>query len=110
LGSSSSTLILIHILESTNAVVYGEEAFDYEREEDVQKLKEYQQQLEAKGLNVEVHLGFGNPKQSIPDLVIKNNCDMLVMGTHGHQTIKDILLGTTVESVRHKISVPLVLV
>jgi manganese transport protein len=110
LGNPSTILVLIHVLESTNAVVYGEDAFDYEREEDVQKLKEYQQQLEAKGIHVEIHLGFGSPKQSIPDLVKKNNCDMLVMGTHGHQTIKDILLGTTVESVRHKISVPLVLV
>ncbi|HRD40989.1 MAG TPA: universal stress protein [Bacteroidia bacterium] len=39
-----------------------------------------------------------------------HHCDMLVMGTHGHKTFKDILLGTTIEDVRHNISVPLVLV
>jgi len=109
-GNSGSTLILIHVLESTNAVVYGEDAFDLEREEDVQKLKQYQQQLEEKNLKVEIQLGFGNPKNSIPELVVKNNCDLLIMGTHGHQTFKDLILGTTVESVRHKIKVPLVLV
>jgi manganese transport protein len=35
---------------------------------------------------------------------------MLVMGTHGHKGFKDILFGTTVEDVRHNISVPLVLI
>ena len=38
------------------------------------------------------------------------DCDLLVMGTHGHTTFKDLLFGTTVESVRHKINIPLVLV
>jgi manganese transport protein len=110
IGSKDSTLILIHVLESTNAVVYGEDAFDLEREEDVQKLRQYQLQLKEQNINSEIQLGFGNPKQSIPELVRKNNCDMLVMGTHGHKTLKDILLGTTVESVRHNVKVPLVLV
>ncbi len=110
LGNKDSTLILIHVLESTNAVVYGEDAYDHEREEDFQKLKHYQEQLTHENIRVEIQLGFGNPKQAIPELILKNNCDTVVMGTHGHKTIKDILLGTTIESVRHTIKVPLVLV
>jgi manganese transport protein len=110
LGNKNSTLILIHVLESTNAVVYGEDAFDLEREEDFQKLKQYQEQLLKANINTEIQLGYGNPKQAIPELIIQNNCDTLVMGTHGHKTIKDVLLGTTIENVRHSIKVPLVLV
>jgi manganese transport protein len=109
-GNSNTVLYLIHILESTNAVVYGEDSSDLEREEDVQKLKQYQKQLQQQNITVDIKLGFGNPKQAIPELIRINNCDMLVMGTHGHKTFKDILLGTTVDSVRHSISVPLVLV
>jgi manganese transport protein len=110
LGNRDSTLILIHVLESTNAVVYGEDAFDHEREEDFQKLLQYQEQLLAQNINTEIQLGFGNPKQAIPALIIKNNCDTVVMGTHGHRSIKDMLLGSTIESVRHSITIPLVLV
>lgn len=110
LGDKSSTLILIHILESTNAMVYGEDSFDFEREEDYQKLKKYQQELEAQNITTEIQLGFGIPKLAIPQLIIKNNCDIIIMGTHGHRTIKDILLGSTIESVRHEIKIPLVLV
>jgi manganese transport protein len=110
LGNKNSTLILIHVLESANAVVYGEEAFDHEREEDYQKLLQYQEQLTKQNIQAVIQLGFGNPKQAIPELIRKNDCDTLVMGQHGHKTIKDILLGTTIESVRHNIKIPLVLV
>lgn len=110
LGNKNSTLVLIHILESANAMVYGEDAFDHEREEDYQKLLQYQKQLVEQNINTEIHLGFGNPKTAIPDMIIKNECDSVVMGTHGHKTFKDILLGTTIEDVRHAIKVPLILV
>lgn len=110
LSGTNSSLVLIHILESTNAVVYGEDAFDQEREEDVMKLRVYQELLQKSGIQVEVHLGFGNPKQAIPRLVNETNCDTLVMGTHGHRTLKDIILGSTIESIRHEIKVPLMLV
>ena len=110
IGHANSTLVLMHVLESTNAVVYGEEAFDHEREEDYQKLKLYQEQLEKANIRVEIQLGFGTPKHVIPELVRKTNCDSVVMGKHGHRTFKDILLGTTIEAVRHDIQVPLLLV
>ncbi len=110
LGGTEAEFLLVHILESTNAVVYGEDSFDMEREQDYQFLKQYAEQLTEKGFKCTITLGYGNPKTSIPELVTKNNCDILVMGTHGHKTFKDILLGTTIEGVRHNIKVPLVLV
>lgn len=108
LGGKQATYKLIHVLESATAVMYGEQTNDHERTEDMQNLQSYQQQFADKGYICDVQLGFGNPKKAIPDLV--KPCDLLVMGTHGHNTFKDLLFGTTVESVRHKISVPLVLV
>ena len=108
LGGKQANYILIHVLESTNAVMYGENTDDYERMEDSDNLQLYKNQLIDEGYICEVILGFGRPKTVIPKLL--NGCDLLVMGTHGHTTFKDILFGTTVESVRHKIDIPLVLV
>lgn len=108
LGGKQASYRLIHILESTNAVIYGEETNDHERIIDNQNLLSYKAQLLEQGYKCEIQLGFGNPKFVIPKLI--DNCDLLVMGTHGHTTIKDLLFGTTVESVRHKITIPLVLV
>jgi manganese transport protein len=108
LGGKQAHYILIHILESTNAVVNGENTNDFERNEDSENLIAYKSQLMDQGYNCEFKLGFGNPKTAIPDLVA--GCDLLVMGTHGHTVLKDLLFGTTVEKVRHKIDIPLVLV
>lgn len=108
LGGKQAHYVLIHILESTNAVMYGEDTNDHERIEDSANLLAYKNQLLDQGYHCEVKLGFGSPKSVIPNLV--NTCDLLVMGTHGHTTFKDILFGTTVETVRHKIDIPLVLV
>ncbi len=109
-GGKRATYLLVHVLESANAVVYGEDAFDMEREQDYQFLKKYANQLIDEGYHCELALGFGNPKTEIPNLIHKNNCDLLVMGTHGHKTFKDILLGATIDNVRHNITVPLLLV
>jgi len=108
LGGKEAAYRLIHVLESTNAVMYGEQTNDQERNEDTQNLLAYKNQLTAKGYECTTQLGFGNPKNAIP-LLLKD-ADLVVMGTHGHTTFKDLLFGTTVESVRHKITVPLVLV
>lgn len=108
LGGNQATYRLIHILESTNAAVYGENTNDEESREDTENLETYKQQLIQQGYKSEIVLGYGRPYSAIPKLI--DGCDLLVMGTHGHKTIKDILFGTTVESVRHKISIPLVLV
>ncbi len=108
LGGKETTYILIHVLESASAVMYGEETNDDERNQDTQHLVAYKNQLNEKGFLCEFKLGFGNPKSVIPKLVLDS--DLLVMGTHGHTALKDILFGTTVERVRHNISIPLVLV
>ncbi len=110
LGNKECTLILIHVLESTGAVVYGENTFDLERDEDASKLKEYQKILQQSGIDVEIRLGFGDAKKAIPLLVKELNCDTLVMGTHGHRAIKDLILGSTIDQIRHEIKVPMVLV
>ncbi|MBS1634380.1 MAG: Nramp family divalent metal transporter [Bacteroidetes bacterium] len=110
LGGKDASYTLIHVLESTNAVFYGEDANDRERHTDYKNLLHYAEQLKQEGYECQVKLGFGNPKTVIPDAVHEARADILVMGTHGHSTFKDILLGTTVERVRHRINVPLVLV
>ena len=36
--------------------------------------------------------------------------DLIVMGAHGHKGLKDIVFGTTINAVRHKLKVPLLIV
>lgn len=39
-----------------------------------------------------------------------NKADLLVMGAHGHRGLKDLLPGATVDAVRHKVQIPVLVV
>ena len=110
LGGTNADYKLLHIVETPGAIIYGQETEDYETRKDIEIIEKHVAQLKEQGIKVNYLIGYGNPKKSIPELVNTHNADMLVMGTHGHSGIKDILFGTTVEDVRHSISVPLVIV
>ncbi|KDN56544.1 Nramp family divalent metal transporter [Flavobacterium seoulense] len=110
LGGMDAKYTLIHVVETVGAMVYGEHTDDHETIIDAKLLKEYKQMLWEKGFKIETELGFGKPDKVIPSIVNKGNFDILVMGTHGHTGFKDLILGTTVDKLRHKISIPLLIV
>lgn len=107
LGGKKAKYTLIHIVETVGAMMYGSNIDDHETTIDERLLLEYENMLKEKGYHVETKLGFGKPNKTIPKIVNSDNFDILVMGTHGHTGIKDLLFGTTVDKVRHKISIPL---
>lgn len=110
LGGIHANYTLIHIVETIGAMMYGDNIEDHETTIDEKLLKEYQEMLSEKGFKVDVKLGFGKPNTTIPKIVNEGNFDILVMGTHGHTGFKDIIFGTTVDKLRHKISIPLFIV
>jgi manganese transport protein len=110
LAAATTQFYIIHISETAGALVMGNEIRDMESEEDAIFLNEYSKKLRDLGFEAFSVLGYGNPKKSIPELVNKIEPDILIMGAHGHKTLKDLILGTTVDAVRHNISVPLLVV
>jgi len=110
LGGKQADYKLLHIVETPGAIIYGAETEDFETRKDIEIIERYINKLKEQGIKASYLIGYGSPKKAIPELVNKHGADMLVMGTHGHSGFKDILFGTTVEDVRHNISVPLVIV
>ena len=110
LGGKEAKYTLIHVVETVGAMIYGGNIDDHETTIDEKLLLEYQELLTNKGFKVAVKLGFGKPNKAIPIIVNQEDFDILVMGTHGHTGFKDLLFGTTVDKLRHKISIPLFIV
>ena len=110
LGGKLADYTLIHIVETVGALLYGEKIDDHETLIDEKLLNEYKQLLSNKGFKIATQLGFGDPTKVIPTIINKENFDILVMGTHGHTGFKDLIFGTTVDKLRHKISIPLLIV
>ena len=106
LGSTDTKFILIHVVESVSARMMGADAHDYETRKDQDHLDEYVALLASKGYTAVGQLGFKDRTNEIARIIKENNCDLLVIGSHGHNTAKDWLFGETINSVRHMITIP----
>ncbi|MBC7828601.1 MAG: Nramp family divalent metal transporter [Chitinophagaceae bacterium] len=109
-GKSDTQYLLIHIVESTSARLLGEQSDDYETAKDEERLKFYIQQLNQRGFTAVGKLGFKNRTKEIVRIVKEEAADMLVIGAHGHSGIKDLIYGETINSVRHELHIPLLIV
>ena len=109
-GGSEARYLLIHIVESAGAMVYGSSIADKESSIDKEALNKYAKQLTEMGYNAEMKIGYGNPKRKIPEMVKEFDADLLVMGAHGHNLVKDLIFGTTVDTVRHRVKIPVLIV
>jgi manganese transport protein len=109
-GRTQASYLLLHVVETAGAMVYGSDIADHESTKDTVSLENYKTQLIAKGYNVNVMIGYGNPRRTIPKMVTEFDADLLVMGAHGHKFFKDLIFGTTVDTVRHRVKVPVLIV
>ena len=110
LGGKEADYTLIHVVETMGAFIYGNSIEDYETSSDKAFLNSYKSELEKRGYKVTIELGYGTPKKAIPAIINEKEFDLLVMGGHGHKGFKDLLFGTTVDSVRHRIPIPVFIV
>ena len=110
MGTPETLYLLIHVVESAGAIILGDEIRDKETGDDAKRLEYYAVEMNAKGFKTETYLGFGNPKKSIPLAVSEFGADLLVLGAHGHRLFKDLIFGTTVDSVRHNVNIPVFIV
>lgn len=109
-GGKESDYLLIHVVESASARMLGQESDDYETRRDQERLDLYKATLEQKGFNSTTRLGFRNRSREIARIVKEEQADMLVIGAHGHSGLKDFIYGETVNTVRHELKVPVLIV
>ncbi len=109
-GGKMATYTIIHVVESAAARYLGKNTMDYETSIDSNSLKKYKSTLKELGYQTDIYIGFGNAASEISKIISSRNIDLLVMGGHGHKVFKDLILGTTVDSVRHRTKIPLLIV
>jgi manganese transport protein len=110
LGNKDTEFLFVHIVESATALVFGDETDDLEAEDDGERLKEFVKKVNEIGISAQTRVGYGNPKVLLPEFSATFHADLLVMGAHGHGWFKDLLFGTTIEKVRHKVKIPVLIV
>lgn len=109
-GKKDTQFLLIHVVESASARIYGDKSDDYESRKDKEQLESYILQLKNKGFIAEGYLGYKNRAKEIVRLTKEAEADLLVMGAHGHAGFKDFIYGETVNTVRHELKIPVLIV
>lgn len=109
-GGKAAHYFFIHVVESAAARYLDSEAHDRETIIDTENLKKYKDLLEKEGFNAETLIGFGNPPKEIARMIKEKQIDLVVMGTHGHRGLKDLIFGSTAERLRHLVHIPLLII
>lgn len=66
--------------------------------------------LERDGFETDAILASGDPVREIAAAAIREQCDLIAMSTHGHRFFSDLLYGSVAESLRHRCTIPILLV
>ncbi len=104
-------LILLHVEEGVTSQLFGAQSSTAEVTEGETYLTGIATQLRNQQLDVDVMVSHGrSPAREIAKAVGQRHPDLLVMASHGHRGIKDLIFGTTINSVRHRIKVPILIV
>jgi manganese transport protein len=109
-GGLNSNYILIHVVESASAKILGKNAADDESKKDEEQLSLYVAKLEELGRKASFHLGYRNRVEEIARICKEEKADLLILGAHGHSGISDFIYGQTIESVRHLVKIPVLIV
>ena len=107
-----SHLLLVHVADGWVARHYEHLKLSESQEmkEDRSYLESIAANLTAEGLAVASHLALGDPATEILRTAEREQCDLIAMTTHGHRLIGDLIFGSTINHVRHKAAVPVLLV
>jgi universal stress protein A len=107
-----SELLLVHVADGWVARNFDQLklAESEEMKTDRAYLETVVRDLRAQGLAVSAHLALGDPPREILKTAEKESCDLIAMTSHGHRLVGDMLFGSTIHEVRHKTSVPVLLV
>jgi len=106
-----AAVVLLHVADGWAARAYDELQLRESKEiqEDRAYLDQLAANLEGQGFAVESRLAMGDPATEIVRAAESEHADLVAMATHGHRFVKDILLGATVDKVRHELQVPVLL-
>jgi len=108
---AGAKLLLVHVADGWVARNFNQLqlAESQEMKEDRGYLQERVRELTGEGFSCDAVLALGEPSDEIIKLAREKNVDLIAMTTHGHRFISDILYGATVDKVRHKVEVPVLL-
>jgi manganese transport protein len=109
---TGSKLLLLHVADGWVARNFNrlKLAESEEMKDDREYLEKIAGKLRSDGFAVQTVLALGNPPEEILKVAEGEHCDLIAMTSHGHRLFGDLFHGSTITEVRHKTSIPILVV
>jgi len=115
-----ANVVLMHcVTESTDITLMGEvvgllptalEALPGAYPDDYRRLADMTSGLRDKGIDAELLFVSGLPIDTILTTIEDRKIDLVIMGSHGHGALYELLVGTVTEGVLHRVSCPAMII
>jgi universal stress protein A len=109
---TGARLLLVHVADGWAARAYDE--LNLRESEEISDDRAYLEQLcvelRARGLETRARLALGDPASELVKVAVEERVDLIAMSTHGHRFLNDLLRGSTADRVRHRVTVPVLMV
>ncbi|MFL6464482.1 MAG: universal stress protein, partial [Bryobacteraceae bacterium] len=104
-------IILLHVEEGVTSQLFGSLSSTAEIAEGQDYLANVADSLRKQNVSVDTLVRHGkSPAHEISAAVHDVQPDLLIMASHGHRGLKDLVFGTTINAVRHRVKTPLLIV
>ncbi len=108
----NASVVLIHVADGWAA--RNQEQLTLRESDEMRVDREYLEArceaLESRGISVECVLAGGDPAREIAEAADREGCDLVAMSTHGHRGVQDLIRGSVANDVRHRTTVPVLMV
>ena len=106
----ASELTLLHVVDTAMTRVLGPETADRESDADERYLADVVDALRERGYQPACGVAAWAQSRRRAGWPLRHDpVDLLVVGSHGHGMVRDLLLGQTVDRVRHRLEVPMLI-
>jgi nucleotide-binding universal stress UspA family protein len=107
-----SEVLLLHVADGFAARCFDQLklAESEEMKADRDYLEKIASGMRSRKINVSTLLALGNPPNEIVKVAESQHCDLIALAGHGHRLFGDIFHGSTITEVRHRTSIPLLIV
>jgi manganese transport protein len=103
-------LILMHVVESPVGRSLGAEGEDFETLADRDRLEKLADLMKKAGISTDWRLSSGDPGAELAKMINRLNVDIVIVGSHGHAGVSDLIHGTVIGNLRHRIRASVMIV
>jgi len=109
---TGAELLLVHVADGWAARHFDQLKLreSEEMKSDRAYLENLQADLVGQGFKVETKLALGDPSTELIRAADEKTVDLIAMSTHGHRFLNDLIRGSTADRVRHRVTMPVLMV